>query len=248
MFIDQMEVSSGYGLSGHLIETAADLAKVRSSAIISLVIETDRWRDVTSTEDDAIGFEDGLIRKFQSRDIEEAQRAIRHTEPLVRSIFVDATRSGQMRATEANLVVEHILSAEGDVMPPLISLLRLKAKDGETFTHFLAVSALMATFAQQLGIEEASIKVLATAGLLHDIGKMAVPQSILTKATGLTRGEHEIVRKHPLLGKEILRRFEGLPPQVMNVCLHHHERFDGGGYPHGLRGEAIPFSARLASI
>ena len=83
--------------------------------------------------------------------------------------------------------------------------------------------------------------------MLHDIGKLGVPQDILQKSEFLTREEYEIVRKHPEIGARILEPLRPFSPAVPYI-RHHHERWDGKGYPEGLRGTAIPFGARVVSL
>jgi putative two-component system response regulator len=96
-------------------------------------------------------------------------------------------------------------------------------------------------------MSEGEIEGVRLGGLLHDLGKIAVPDSVLLKPGHLDRAEFALVRKHPEAGAEIvrpLRAFEGPEPAV----LHHHEHFDGTGYPYGLRGQAIPLAARVVAV
>ena len=91
------------------------------------------------------------------------------------------------------------------------------------------------------------IDLIALAGLLHDIGKIGIPESILDKPGKLTKEEYEIVKRHPEIGAEILssiRQFEEVVPAIR----HHHERYDGRGYPDGLKGEEIPVMARIIAV
>ncbi|MCA9072441.1 MAG: HD domain-containing protein, partial [Planctomycetaceae bacterium] len=84
-------------------------------------------------------------------------------------------------------------------------------------------------------------------GLLHDIGKIGVPDQILLKADRLTKDEFDVIKQHPTIGYEILRQIDALAPMMPGV-LHHHEAVDGSGYPHGLVGEEIPLMARILAV
>ncbi|MDM9629048.1 HD-GYP domain-containing protein [Rhizobium sp. S152] len=130
----------------------------------------------------------------------------------------------------------------------LIGMTRLKSKDDVTFVHSVAVSALMMHFADALELDEATTKNLGIAGLLHDIGKLSIASEILNKAGTLGADERRVIQDHPIKGHEILRDAEGVPPVVLDICRHHHERLDGYGYPDRLSGEAISKFVRMSTI
>jgi len=125
--------------------------------------------------------------------------------------------------------------------------LALEAKDRYTRGHSQRVGDLARTFALHLGLEAEMADRIRTAGLLHDIGKIAVPEMLLNKKGPLTREEFLRVIDHPVIGEEMVRPLTTLA-SVLQLIRHHHERFDGRGYPDGLRGDAIPYEVRLLSI
>ena len=125
--------------------------------------------------------------------------------------------------------------------------LTLEAKDRYTRGHSQRVGDLARTFAKHLDLDDAAAERVRTAGLLHDIGKIAVPESLLNKQGPLTRDEFMRVIDHPVIGEEMVRPLMTLS-SVLNMIRHHHERYDGRGYPDGLRGEGIPYEVRLLSI
>lgn len=125
--------------------------------------------------------------------------------------------------------------------------LTLEAKDPYTKGHSQRVGDLAYEFARHLGIAEGRAERIRVAGLLHDIGKLAVPESLLNKPGPLTRDEFMKVIDHPVIGEEICRPL-GSVASVLALIRHHHERFDGRGYPDSLAGEAIPYEVRLLSI
>jgi putative two-component system response regulator len=125
--------------------------------------------------------------------------------------------------------------------------LALEAKDRYTRGHSQRVGDLAHSFALHLGVERTTAEMIRTAGLLHDIGKIAVPEALLNKQGPLTRDEFLRVIDHPVIGEEMVRPLVTLNA-VLRIIRHHHERYDGRGYPDGLRGDDIPYEVRLLSI
>jgi diguanylate cyclase (GGDEF)-like protein/putative nucleotidyltransferase with HDIG domain len=122
--------------------------------------------------------------------------------------------------------------------------LAIEAKDHTTHTHLQRVRTYAVEMAKQLNLGEEQIEALRAAALLHDIGKLAVPEQIINKPGKLTPEEFEKMKVHPLVGAEILERV-AFPYPVAPIVRSHHERWDGSGYPEGLSGESIPIGARI---
>ena len=122
--------------------------------------------------------------------------------------------------------------------------LAIEAKDHTTHTHLQRVRTYAVEIARELSLGEEQIEALRAAALLHDIGKLAVPEQIINKPGKLTREEFEKMKVHPLVGAEILQRV-AFPYPVAPIVRSHHERWDGTGYPEGLAGENIPIGARI---
>jgi putative two-component system response regulator len=141
-------------------------------------------------------------------------------------------------------LTDHLVSAE----TVLVALSRtVEARDQYTEGHLHRVADRAVGVAARLGMEETALEGVRLGGLLHDLGKIAVPDHVLHKPGALDRKEFDLVRQHPEVGAEILRplrAFEGPEPAV----LHHHERFDGTGYPYGLKGSEIPLAARIVAV
>jgi putative nucleotidyltransferase with HDIG domain len=123
----------------------------------------------------------------------------------------------------------------------------INAKDEVTHEHVLRVQIYAAGVARILGCSEAEVEALRAGALLHDIGKIAVPDYILNKPGKLTAAEFEKMKIHTIAGAQILSRVE-FPYPIVPVVRHHHERWDGNGYPDGLSGEEIPLTARILSV
>ena len=114
--------------------------------------------------------------------------------------------------------------------------------------HSVAVCALMISLARQLKLSEEEVRDAGMAGLLHDIGKMSIPVEVLNKPGKLTDAEFDTVKQHPLAGYQMLLRSATMPPAVLDVCLHHHEKMDGTGYPYRYTAEKISLVAKMGAV
>ncbi|MFQ6019270.1 MAG: HD-GYP domain-containing protein [Dehalococcoidia bacterium] len=123
----------------------------------------------------------------------------------------------------------------------------LDLRDHVTHGHAQRVSELASVVAWQMGLRKDQLRLIEQAAILHDIGKIGVADSVLSKPGGLTEQEWEEMRKHPELGYQILKEIEFLK-DAAEIVYAHHERFDGNGYPRGLRGEDIPVGARVFAV
>lgn len=130
----------------------------------------------------------------------------------------------------------------------LISLARLKTADDYTYMHSVAVCALMVALAGQLGLDEEQMRSAGVAGLLHDLGKAMMPQDILNKPGKLTDAEFTIIKSHPVEGHKLLLGGSGVGEVALDVCLHHHEKMDGSGYPEGLKADEISLFAKMGAV
>src|SRR3954466_7397106 len=124
--------------------------------------------------------------------------------------------------------------------------LAIEAKDHTTHEHLQRVRVYAIEVAKELGLKEGEIEALKAASVLHDIGKLAVPEHIVSKPGKLTPEEFEKMKIHPIVGAEILEQVD-FPYPVVPIVRAHHEKWDGSGYPNGLKGEAIPIGARILS-
>jgi putative nucleotidyltransferase with HDIG domain len=117
-----------------------------------------------------------------------------------------------------------------------------------TYRHSLLVTGLAVGFGLQLGFSRTDTMRLSFAGIMHDIGKAKIPASILEKPGALDADEMDVIKQHPMFGWQALRNVSGIPAEIMDAVLHHHEFLDGTGYPHGLAGRAISDFVRLLTI
>lgn len=125
--------------------------------------------------------------------------------------------------------------------------LSVEAKDAYTEGHCERLSQYSVALGQSLRLSAEQLKALRRGGYLHDLGKIAIPESILNKKTGLSQEEWMIMREHPVIGERICKPLKSLK-LVLPIIRHHHERWDGNGYPDGLKGQEIPLTARIIQI
>lgn len=182
---------------------------------------------------------------------EEAERAARicaKSKQAVVSMFQEARMGNAVNAADCAPLVEEISNSVARNPGALISLARLKTADDYTYMHSVAVCALMIALARQLGLDEEQTRQAGLAGLLHDLGKAMVPNEVLNKPGKLTDEEFAIIKKHPEFGHEALLQGAGVPDIALDVCLHHHEKTDGSGYPKGLKAEQISLFAKMGAV
>ncbi len=143
------------------------------------------------------------------------------------------------------LLLKHFTDGLDNAESILYTLaLSIESKDRYTEGHCDRLSNYSVALAQYLGLPEELQTALRRAGIIHDIGKIAVPENILLKPGRLTDEEWTIMRQHPIVGERICSPLKSFRP-VLPIIRHHHEKFDGSGYPDGLKGEQIPLAARI---
>ncbi len=144
----------------------------------------------------------------------------------------------------ADRLAENIVKNEN----AMVWLTQLKNRDEYTSMHSINVCVLSLLFGRFLGLQEKELSHLGLGALLHDVGKMRVPSEILNKPGRLDGDERVIMNRHPELGHAILKGHDDLHPAVLEIALSHHERYDGSGYPRGLKGKELNSYALIVSI
>lgn len=124
----------------------------------------------------------------------------------------------------------------------------VKNHDNYSYVHSLRVATLLSLFGYTIGLKGEDLLVLASGGLVHDIGKMSIPYEVLNKPGRLEPAEWEVMRGHVRRSVAYLTEHSHVPPAVITIAAQHHEKLDGSGYPHGLKGDQLNELARMASI
>ncbi|MFK8260443.1 HD-GYP domain-containing protein [Erwinia sp. AnSW2-5] len=180
-------------------------------------------------------------------EMAQAQKICLAAKGSVMAMFSDARLGKTINAESTVPLVNDIAGSLNRHPAALLSVVRLKSHDDYTYLHSVAVCALMLSLASQLELDTEQAKRAGMAGLLHDVGKAAIPLAILNKPGKLTDEEFETMKYHPVAGAEILR-LSGAEEDLQDVALHHHEKMNGSGYPHGLRANGISLLSRMAAI
>ncbi|QXL83673.1 HD-GYP domain-containing protein [Comamonas sp. NLF-1-9] len=257
-----------------LLRNAQDIARIRDSSIQEVWIDTAKGRDVAQAAEPVLPDEaeaqiQSALAELQpelpttplpqaapladlsptstSEELQRARSICNRAREQVLSMFEEARMGQAINAQGAQATVDELAGSLARNPGALISLARLKTADEYTYMHSVSVCALMMALARQLQLDEATVRMAGLAGLMHDVGKARIPDAILNKPARLSEEEFDIMRSHPAFGLEILR-VSKMPMQVLDACLHHHEKMDGSGYPHRLTGPDIHLLARMSAV
>lgn len=230
-----------------LLRDPADIRKARASALESCWIDTDRGADVLAAPAPAPLAAPPQAATFGD-ELRRAAGVCATARAATVSMFAEARLGNAIDPQAATAVVDAI--AESVLRHPgaLISLARLKTGDDYTYMHSVAVCALMIALGRSMRLDDAACREAGLAGLLHDIGKVDIPPHILNKPGRLSEAEFQVVMAHPLHGHRMLSEGGAVSQAVLDVCLHHHEKIDGSGYPDRLAGTGISLLARMGAV
>lgn len=244
-----------------LLDNPKDLQTILSTGIKEVWIDISKGLDVEIGEaeeviaaevDRTLAHADAVSKREQRVNLaQEAALAFRicaKSKQAVVSMFQEARMGKALSANDALPIVEEISTSVMRNPGALVSVARLKNKDEYTYMHSVAVCALMVSLARQLGLDNAQTRQAGLAGLLHDVGKMMIPQEILNKPGKLTDAEFEAVKSHPAQGHKMLLEGNGISDVALDVCLHHHEKVDGSGYPEKLADAQISLYAKMGAV
>ncbi|NBD95669.1 MAG: HD domain-containing protein [Gammaproteobacteria bacterium] len=189
-----------------------------------------------------------LRGKVNEETLGVARRVYESLDRQVHELAEQFVQARDIDLESAGRVVSQLVDVLDHHNAALVWLTRIKERDDYTAQHCINASILSIGLAHSLGWDHHKVEYAGLAGLLHDLGKLKIDQDILNKPGPLTDEEFEIVKQHTVLGHELITREGGLPEAVAMAVLHHHERPDGTGYPHGLPHHEIPMLARLVAI
>lgn len=242
-----------------LLDNPKDLEKIQASGVEEVWIDISKGLDIAKPAAENIEAEPAVQKIVPSPvvaprrasfddEMARAKKICADGKTAVTTMFQEARMGNALNTARAHSLVEEISSSVMRNPDALISLARLKNKDDYTYMHSVAVCALMIALAKKLRLDDKQTRDAGLAGLLHDVGKMMVSQSILDKPGKLTDDEFVAVKEHPVEGHKILSESPDVSEAALDVCLHHHERFDGTGYPHRLVGEQISLFSRMGAV
>ncbi len=248
------------------LENPADLQKLKSCGVREVIIDVTKGIDVAAdasvtgkqvstekqsqiAEDKPLATVEPAVKRISaSEEHANASRTINASKKAMVSMFKDVRMGKAIETKELNSLVKDISNSISRNESALISLARLKTKDDYTYMHSVAVCGLMVALARQLNLSEEETRQAGLAGLLHDIGKAAISNEVLNKPGALTDEEFDLVKLHPQRGYDILLAGKVSDKVALDVCLHHHEKVDGTGYPDGLKDKEISLFARMGAV
>jgi HD-GYP domain-containing protein (c-di-GMP phosphodiesterase class II) len=243
-----------------VLQDPTDLRKLRDSGIKECVIDAARGLDVepepavplpSAAPPHAVPAAPARPAPQRTRLEEEAAIAARlcaQARHSVSALFEEARMGRALDVEGCAPLVDEIASSMRRNAGAMLGLVRLKTHDDYTFMHSVAVCTLMVVLSRRIGLDEAQVREAGLAGLLHDMGKARIPLEVLNKPGKLTPAEYNLIKGHPRLGHDMLLDSGMASPTALDVCLHHHERPDGQGYPEGLSGEAFSRLARMGAV
>jgi putative nucleotidyltransferase with HDIG domain len=250
--------------TGFVITDPKDIQTILASSIKEVWIDSSKGLDVAAggvvvTEVESEAQVEAELREAASVqrevapvsmavEMEKAAKICAQSKRAVMSMFQEARLGNAVDASGAKQMVEEISDSVSRNPGALISLARLKTADDYTYMHSVAVCAMMVALARQLGLDEEQTRLAGLAGLMHDLGKAAMPMDVLNKPGKLTDAEFSIIKTHPVEGYRLLKAGKDVDEVVLDVCLHHHEKTDGSGYPKGLKADEISLFAKMGAV
>ena len=242
-----------------VLEDPKDIALVQESNIKEVWIDVSKGIDVECTDQSDVETLEtaeeippptpvAQEKSSFSDEVARASKIVAKGKEAVVSMFQEARMGKAIEAEAAAPLVEEISNSVMRNPGALISLARLKTADDYTFMHSVAVCALMIALARQLGLDEQQTREAGMAGLLHDLGKAMMPLEVLNKPGKLTNEEFALIKTHPEEGYKLLLDGKGVTETIKDVCLHHHEKVDGTGYPKGLNGDTMSLFAKMGAV
>ena len=238
-----------------------DLRRILESGIRDVYIDTDRGLDAPGQDEREViqevkeqmaqvaapaGVEPS--KATHREELEVAKKIQSEATQVVTDVLHDARLGKRIEVERLSPVVGQITESILRNQGTLVSLCRIKERDTYTFQHSVSVCTLLVTFCHYLGLSREVIQEAGIGGMLHDIGKMRVPDRILNKPGKLTDAEFDIMKSHVTLGLDILKQTPGISTTVMEISGEHHERFEGSGYPNRKKGADISQLGRMAAI
>ena len=247
--------------SAFSVKDEAMVEKIIASGIHEVYIDPARGDDVVDAptqEEVAEHIEQEMIKVANEpvpeckipagEELARARTIHGEANKIIHDIMNDVRLGKQVKVEQAEPVVMHMTESILRNGGALLSLTRVKNKDDYTFMHSVSVCALLVAFCRATDMDAETIQLAGVGGLLHDIGKVKIPDKILNKPGRLTEDEFKVMKCHVVESKKILSETDGIKETSIQVAAQHHERHDGSGYPEGLKGEAISHMGQMAAI
>lgn len=268
MFIEELDrswLNTPFLFHSLQIKTQKQIDKLLHGGIQDVIIDTEKGidleehvvlsqsekehltnkQDTQKTESSHSPLLDPVLLKDE---LPRAKEIKNNVSNAVKNVFNDARMGKAIELTEVKDQVNNIVESIFRNRDALLCLASLKDYDNYTFIHSVNVSILAVSFGRHLNLSKSQLMNIGLGGLLHDIGKTQIPESILNKPGKYTDEEYNIMKRHVSLGIELLNKHDNIPHDAMLFTAQHHERYNGTGYPQRLYGEKISMIGQIGSI
>ena len=260
MFIDKLDgnwLQHPFWKTSFKLENPKNITALKESAVTHVWIDISKGLDVAKKDsgksEEPLADEENTAAKETvntvalKEEMAAAKETLAKAKQATMEMLQEARMGNSVTAKDVAPIVDEISQSVSRNSNAMLTVTRMKSKDDYTYLHSVAVCALMIALGKQINYQ-GDFHSLGMAGLLHDVGKMAIPDEVLNKPGKLTDEEFDIVKNHPVSGWEILKNSDDVDEIALDVCLHHHERVDGKGYPDKLSGDKLSLVARMAAV
>ncbi len=218
----------------------------KKDAHIDLLFEVDKAEGHNGeVEQTNIVYEETTSLKEESRTAVSAYEQAMHT---VHGVMQNLQKSGSLDITQLEMAITPMVNSVLRNPAALACLMRMQKKGNYLYRHSLASTVWAAILGRQIGLSRDDLNVISVGAMLLDVGKTQLPDDLLDKPGKLTDDERQLVRQHVQFGLDILEKAGGVDTRVQEMVAHHHERYNGTGYPSKLKGNSIPVFGRIAGI
>jgi cyclic di-GMP phosphodiesterase len=263
MFINDLQCSwldHPFSVNQFTITSETDIREIITAGIKEVEIDTSKGLDIfvekrqpenillRTTVDENLSKPVKNKKISVEKELQQARIAFAEAGHVITDMMADVKMGKQVEMELVNPVINSMSNSILRNQNALLGLSRIRIMDKYTFEHSVSIAVLMMSFAKSMGMKKNIITEVGIGGLLHDIGKTLTPVEILNKPGKLTDEEFVIMRRHVVDSKLILEKTKGLSQIALDVAAQHHERYDGTGYPNGLKGDEISLYGQMSAI
>ncbi|WP_435234411.1 HD-GYP domain-containing protein [Psychromonas sp. PT13] len=263
MYINDLKcgwLNHPFALNRFKLENENDIRKMIAAGVKVIEIDTAKGLDVSETKkvkqatrpitpiQPEVTEQQSTGTISAQQELRQAKVAFAEAGEFITEMMAHVKMGQNIELEQVNPVINKMSASVLRNQNALLGLSRIRVMDKYTFEHSVSISVLMMAFAKGLGLSNKIINEVGIGGLLHDIGKTLTPPEILNKPGKLTAEEFVIMKRHVVDSHNILQKTKGLSQIALDVAGQHHEKFDGNGYPHGLKGNAISLYGQMSAI
>lgn len=241
MFVEDVFNAQGVLLlsANSVVQDPDQIEKLRRQGVASLYINVRKGKDLPAEKREAPAVPAQVKAVAYFKELDKAREIYQSTLETARETLMTLKKGTDVPMRKVEIAAADIVTSLMRNPDAIVSLVQIKGHDEYTFTHSVHVGVLTASLAQALGYKGERLLQAAVGGVLHDIGKMKIPDSILNKPGKYFDWEFNVMKKHPEHGFEIVKDKHDIPELAKTAIMQHHERFSGNGYPKGLSGDQI---------